>query len=151
MTMRASSLKRCISLEGCKLDYLESKDCHVILKLPDNNTLQMQASSRETADEWRKVLADTIASLASKGGNGKARRINVANETTNDTEIANVNIQVSTKRQSVLPSFLTIFGIFFSFTRCFPSRPRRWRSSIKRFRTTSSRAAFTTRTPSSML
>jgi hypothetical protein len=138
MTMRASSLKRCICLEGCKIDYLESKDCNIVLKLPDNNALQMQAYSREAADEWRKVLHDTIAALASKGGNGRARRINVADETTNDTEISNVNIQVDADLEFHLFLLsLTTNMYILKYRRCFPSHPRRSKLSIKRCQTTS--------------
>ncbi len=86
--MRPSSLKQTIILTGCSINEPESKNRTIVLNLSessvdkeDANALCMEAATKEIAADWKKVLQDTIDALGAKSVTGKARRANVANET----------------------------------------------------------------------
>ena len=84
--MRPSSLKQTISLTGCTLNETETKIRTIVINLSDGNMLCMEAASKEVAAEWVKVLKETMDILNSKSAAGKTRRINVANEHSDETD-----------------------------------------------------------------
>lgn len=86
--MRPSSLKQTVILIGCSINEAESKNRSIVLNLAessvdkeDANALCMEAATKEIAADWKKALQDTIDALGAKSITGKARRANVANET----------------------------------------------------------------------
>lgn len=84
--MRPSSLKQTISMTGCTMNNEETKIRTIVINLSDGNQLCMEAPSKDVADEWVKVLRETIDILNNKSAAGKTRRINVANEHSDTSE-----------------------------------------------------------------
>ena len=84
--MRPSSLKQTIALGGCTINDSESKGKSIVLNLPEEKTLFMEAATKEDAADWKKVLQESIDALNAKSTSGKTRRANVANEASDSTD-----------------------------------------------------------------
>lgn len=92
--MRPSSLKQTLPLVGCTLNAEETKIRTIVINLTDGNQLCMEATSKEIAMEWTKVLGETMDILNTKSAAGKTRRINVANEHSDGSEEATKKVSV---------------------------------------------------------
>ena len=109
--MRPSSLKQSISLTGCTINKELTKIRSIVLNLTDGNMLCMEAESKELADEWVKVLTETTDILNKKTAAGKTRRINVANEHSDEADATPRQVRVNAKCK--LPTNYIVFMLSF--------------------------------------